>query len=224
MSEFYWDPHIEHICQSRKVNYLGFYINEMSESDTVVIGDYVDRDENYNQCDFINPVYDPRDEFDRGVKIKSFVLKHHSLPTNIIGFFEILLFDSIFNRTSDLDNKCVLMYVISRCSFSLWPENATFLSELSGGKRVNVGDIMSLYIDAIGRKYAHDNGVEWCLLFNTSLTSAIEHHEKNGWREGAFEQLDKLNALSIVKHVMNFDEDTSYMYKYVNTKLCNLGI
>lgn len=218
MSEFYWDPHIEHICQSKKVNYLGFYITEMSESDASIIGEYVDRDENYNQCDFINPIYDPSDIFEKGIKIKSFVLKHHSLPNNIIGYFEILLFDKI------IENRCVLMYVISRCSFSLWPENSTFLSNMSNGKRVNVGDIISLYIDAIGRKYAYDNDVEWCLLFNTSLTSAIEHHEKNGWKEGAFEQLDKLKALDTVKHVMNFDEDTSYMYKYVNTIFCFVGI
>ncbi len=52
---------------------------------------------------------------------------------------------------------------------------------------------MSIYIDSIARKFAHDQQTKYCVLFNTALTMSIEYHESNGWENEAEVLLKKFN-------------------------------
>jgi hypothetical protein len=209
----YWDTNIESEIQNPITNKLGFSLSIPSKTQFLEILSLTDDKGTHNSCDFLvttkpehykkfsNVVGGTKNAGLEGADMQIYIITHSRMYSiyngqiyyHVLGVFMLNFLNGL---TFHYNNKgFVTLHVESRCSFGNWPKFKGPLKKLSEKlkQKINIGKIISIYIDSIGRRYAYEKGANSCVLFNASLTDAIDHHLSNGWSAGAQFVLNKLS-------------------------------
>jgi hypothetical protein len=221
MSKFFWDPEIESIPHSLDINPFRFVITHPTEEQFVEFNYNITLED---ACDFIDyPADDEADTHNykniynkyvkqynnkENMRKEMYVIYNNSIinpETNqpkVLGGLCIQVLDSIFEDGNE--NKFVVMYVEYRCSFGKWknlePDMENLIKttrQLTGNYKLkpNIGDLMSRYIDGMGRKFAFESVVRHCIIFNYALLTAMEYHLKQGWKKNANDIMSKIYVI-----------------------------
>jgi hypothetical protein len=256
MVRFIWDPEIESIPHSLDINPFRFAVNHPSREqfdefnynigleDACDFIDYPDDDmstdedlDNYTKIynKYVNQ-YNNENNNRREMYIiyNNTIINPITRQPKVLGGLFLQFLDGIFEDGNGV--SYVIMYVEYRCSFGTWKNLKKDMNKLiadthkiTGNQTLkpNIGDLMSRYIDAFGRKYAYDNKANHCVIFNYSLDSAIKYHLNQGWKPDAHDimsriylvkndKLTKKTAITIVNESgIGFVSGFQQMYKIV---------
>lgn len=188
----------------------------------------VNYNKNYNKCKLLETKENDYTKLMKNNQL--FILTHPTVEiihkgksVHIpIGYVHFKVAKEIFEDKNK--KKYKIMYVSSRCSFALWPQVKNYITAISRIEKtkVNVGEILSLFLDNMARKLAYDNKTDHTLMINMSLSSAIYSHIKNGWSPFADIPLKKLkykgiSALDLMIDYFYYpsDDSTPTMYKLI---------
>lgn len=216
-----WDSLIEY----KNRNKMWFNVDKPNEIQLQMLEFMANVKENYNTCHLFSQSY-----------ISQLYILTHPLISDLIkvndvsnsiqiplGFINFETFPE-YKFVDVNKNKYSVIYIMSRCSFGKWPQVSSQIKQLSDieNTKINIGEILNLYLEGLARKFGHEQGCDYVILFNQSISKAVKSHKKNKWKINAdiplsmiIDQKSKNTALNIFTEMEYIDNSNLHMYKLV---------
>jgi hypothetical protein len=221
-----WD----HFEEYKNRNTMWFNMYKPNETQYKILTDLVFSGEDYNNCGLLE---DQEGDY-RYIDENLFILTHPiveeiitrndvSISVHIpLGYIQFEpLNDFTFNNEKGETFK--FLYVRSRCSFGLWPQFKNYVKAVSEieHSRINIGEILNLFLEGFAKKYAIEHKVDKVVLFNLSLHTAMSSHYKNGWNFNFDSFLKKIKtskgkpSKDLLENLGYYENAANHMYKII---------